>query len=338
MGIKDRTSSHGREKGGKEKGLHSREKNISGKKEGSNFKERSSSHNREKGVKDKSGKDKSKLPEKKNSTSSLNTSSHQAGNGKNAKNSPDNADASWTPPLWLTKEKHQPRARSMTIPIPPVPAATRKAIIKFLNKQQPPYYKQQAQAQQLQNKLKAQQEKVKNAQQKLDKLEETKAEKIMEIRVLSGEEIEASLKKIEEDATKEHEAQLKEKEEEWQQQTEKEMKAAKRQFKKDQAEMDEQERESHKQMFEEEQKKKAQQEIERKESIEDGEVDDTEESGDPDLTPSQRLEKKLKEATDHLEGLKETKKEMVWLLRQVITAEKKRKASESSIPKKKQKL
>ena len=37
MGIKDRTSSHGREKGGKEKGLHSREKNVSGKKEGSNF-------------------------------------------------------------------------------------------------------------------------------------------------------------------------------------------------------------------------------------------------------------------------------------------------------------
>ena len=136
---------------------------------------------------------------------------------------------------------------------------------------------------------------------------------------------------------KEHDIVLKEQEEEWQQETEKELKAAKRQFKKDQEEMDELERESHKQHIEEELQRK-QEERKQSQNVEDGEVDDSKEGGDreKDLTPSQKLQQDYRKIQENLDNLKETKKEMVWLLKQVINAEKKRKASETAIPKKKQ--
>ena len=106
-----------------------------------------------------------------------------------------------------------------------------------------------------------------------------------------------------------------------------------------QAEMDELERESHKQHLEEEnqQKKAQQEELQQKVSVKDGEVKDAEKGKETgkDVLPSKKLELEYKTIKENLDGLKETKKEMVWLLRQVITEEKKRKAAESTIPKKK---
>lgn len=328
-----------------------------GKTHASSSKDRgNSAHGREKGIKEKKekvgfglklGKEKGK---DKGSSSNLSIkSSVSSVNAASSTNSIAGAKASlstgatWTPPLWLTKEKHPPRPRSLTIPIPPVQLATKKAIQKQIAAQQPPYFKQQAHVQQLQNKLKGHKEKVKNAQQKLGKLEESRAERIQEIKVLREEELETKLRKISEEMHKDHDVVLKEQEEEWQQQTEKEMKAAKRQFKKEQAEMDELERESHKQHMEEEQQKKDQGKIEQKASVEDGEVDDDqdpaeegEDADNKDLLPSQELDKDHKKVKENLDNLKETKKEMVWLLKQVINAEKKRKASETIIPKKKE--
>ena len=96
--------------------------------------------------------------------------------------------------------------------------------------------------------------------------------------------------------------------------------------------LDELERESHKLKFEEEKQK----ELKRQGSVEDGEVEGG--GADKDLLPSQKMENELKQKTEKLDALKETKKEMVWLLKQVIKAETKRKASESILLKKKQKL
>ncbi|CAB9517470.1 expressed unknown protein [Seminavis robusta] len=235
-------------------------------------------------------------------------------------------DASWTPPLWLTKVKPPHRTRNLTIPIPPVPADTRKAIQKYIEKQQPPYHKQQAQMQLLQNKLKGQKEKAKLAQKKLDKLEESKAERIQEIKVMSQEELEAKFQTIQEELEKEHAAAAKAHEEEWKQNTEKEAKAAKRQYKKEQAELAEKDREAHQQ--------KVQEELELQAKQAKAKDDDD----DKDLLPSQKLEREHAKVKEKLDGLKETKKEIVWLLKQVINAEKKRKAPEPHMPPKKKQI
>lgn len=261
-----------------------------------------------------------------NSTGNSITDKHNASfSSKNSGN-----DAAWTPPLWITKEKHPHRSRNLNFPIPPVPGTTRKAIQKYIEKQQPPYRKQEAQIQLLQNKLKGHKEKVKHAQQKLQKLEESKAERIQEIRVLREEAMEVALLKVQQEIKQEHEAAAKQREEEWKQNTEREIKAAKRQFKKEQTEMDEKERELYNKKIEEE--KKA---LQRKPSVEDGEVDDDDEKN---LLPSQQLERELGKSKDRLDQLKDTKSEMVWLLKQVIKTEKKRKATDALVdpPQKKQ--
>jgi len=215
----------------------------------------------------------------------------------------------------------------MVIPIPPVPPATRKAIVKAIKAERPPHYKQQAQITLLQNKLKGQKERVSNAQSRLDRLEENKAEKLQEIKVIQEEEMEEALKKIKDDMEKEHEEALKVQEEEWKQNTEREMKAAKRQFKKEQAEIEEKELESYKQKVEEEKKKAQPEKLEKKKaSSEDGEVEvgeteeDAEEDAEDDASPTEKLEKEHKNLKDTLETLTETKKEMGWLLKQVIQA------------------
>ena len=215
----------------------------------------------------------------------------------------------------------------MVIPIPPVPPATRKAIVKAIKAERPPHYKQQAQITLLQNKLKGQKERVSNAQSRLDRLEENKAEKLQEIKVIQEEEMEEALKKIKDDMEKEHEEALKVQEEEWKQNTEREMKAAKRQFKKEQAEIEEKELESYKQKVEEEKKKAQPEKLEKKKaSSEDGEVEvgeteeDAEEDAEDDASPTEKLEKEHKNLKDKLETLTETKKEMGWLLKQVIQA------------------
>jgi hypothetical protein len=249
--------------------------------------------------------------------------------GGSSNTNPVNTDISWTPPLWLTKGKNHARPRSLVVPIPPVPLDTMKAIQKYITKQQPPFFQKQAQINQIQVKLQNQKEKAKNAQQKLDRLEEDKAERLQEIKVLREEEIEESLNKIEEDMRREHAAQLREQEEEWEKETAKELKDAKKKFQKEQAEEEQKVIELHIQKFEEDQKKK-----DEEEKIKAG----TGDGDDDDLLPSQKLKKEFKAVKSKLDNLKETKKEMVWLLKQVINAENKRKAAETAIPKKKLKL
>lgn len=263
---------------------------------------------------------------------------------------PSSNDASWTPPLWLQKGKHAPRPRSLAIPIPPVPLATRKAIQKAIARQRPAHYKQQTQMQQLQIKLQGQTEKLEYVQQRLQELEESKVERIQEIKVSREEEMEAALQKIKDDLEKDHAKRVKEQEEEWKETTERELKAAKRQFKKDQAELEESELETEKQKLEEaaqqQQKKEQELELQRKGSIEDGELegdDGAEEVAKDDaeskpMLESEKLEREHNKVKEKLDNLKETKKEMVWLLKQVINAENKRKVSEASVPKKKLKL
>lgn len=234
--------------------------------------------------------------------------------------------ASWTPPLWLTKQKRVPQARSLTIPIPPVPIETRKAIQKHIAKQQPPYFKQQAQINQLHAKLLTQQEKVRHAQHKLERLEEDKAERIQEIKVVREEEKEESLKRIEKNMQSELEEEFRKKEEEFKRDAEKEMQAAKEQFKKEQAAEEEKELELRKQQFEEEQKKKGEQGNEEKEATAAAELE---------IPISKKLEEEHEKVMAKINDFKETKKEMVWLLKQVINAENKRKAADTAIPKKK---
>ena len=236
--------------------------------------------------------------------------------------------ASWSPPLWLlTKDKHPQRARSLMIPIPPVPPTTKKAIQKYIAKQQPPYYKQQAHINQLQAKIFHQQEKAKHARHRLDRLEEDKAERLQEMKVRQEEEIEESLKKISSMVTKEHIAVQQQKEEEWKKETEARLQLAKKQFRQEQAAEEEKEMALHKQKFEEKQKKEEEEELAKK-------LDEN----DKDLPKSKKLEQEHAKVKAKLDNLKETKKEMVWLLKQVINAENKRKAAESVIPKKKVKL
>ena len=66
--------------------------------------------------------------------------------------------------------------------------------------------------------------------------------------------------------------------------------------------------------------------------------EEDEEKKDSKILPSEILEREHKKIVEELDSLKETKKEMVWLLKQVINAENKRKAAETAVPKKKLKL
>ena len=63
--------------------------------------------------------------------------------------------------------------------------------------------------------------------------------------------------------------------------------------------------------------------------MEDGEVADDDKK---DLLPSQKLEQGYAKLKDTLDQLKDTKSEMVWLLKQVIKAEKKRKDPDTGAP------
>ena len=63
--------------------------------------------------------------------------------------------------------------------------------------------------------------------------------------------------------------------------------------------------------------------------------DNEEEPDESQLSEHEKLKRKQKELAEQLESYKETKKEMVWLLKQVINAENKRKASSEASPTKK---
>ena len=103
-----------------------------------------------------------------------------------------------------------------------------------------------------------------------------------------------------------------------------------------QAEMDELERESHKHALEEEanEKKREQQHSDEPDNPTNTDTNNNTQQ----QSQSQTLQKEYDKVQEHLDNLKETKKEMGWLLKQVIKAETKRKAAESAIPKKKQKV
>lgn len=244
-------------------------------------------------------------------------------------------DHSYTAPQWLLQEKQVPKFFS--IPIPPVATATFKAVQAFMRKSEGwatstisrKARKQTSQAlekvRQLQLDQRLQAKKVKNQKEKLSNAIARKEQGMEDMKRMQDEEMKNQMKELEAKIRKEHELKYQAQEEEMKQQIEetfnKEFEAAQQ-----------------KRKFEEMEKK---QQEEKQQETEEGEEPDEPDAkkmklGDDEPKKeleSERIQKKIEDCQTKLDKLQEKKSEMVWLLKQVIKADAKRKAEQLKLKK-----
>lgn len=225
------------------------------------------------------------------------------------KNTPSH---SYTAPQWLLQGGKQ-APKFFSVPIPAVPPAMLKAVQAQVVKGTPnkkstkQSVKFSQQLQQLQQDQQSQSEKVDALKKKLAASRAAKEQGLADIRSVREEEIEDAMKEIEKRMRAQHEKKCKEQDEN---------------LRKEVAEKIEKE-------FEEQQKKKKLEEEETKSEEEDVKSTEEPESKKQKLEKgklkSEEIQEQLDEVPKKLDKLTEAKSEMVWLLKQVIKADTKRK-------------
>lgn len=232
---------------------------------------------------------------------------------KGGSNSNSTTNFSYTPPAGLLRnEKLAPKLFS--VPIRPVPPSVLSAVQSHLTQHAPvkprkskKSVKQLAQLKQLQHESKGLKQKCKLQKIKLDQTLQAKEQGLGDIRQLREEEIEKAMVKVEQTLRAQHDKNSQEQEDKL--------------------------KEKVKEVFEQdfdrkmEQKRKERQE-KRKEAEEQraAKKPKTDEEGPK---KSELLEQKGKDLQADMDRFTETKSEMVWLLKQVIKAETKRKMVET---------
>lgn len=222
------------------------------------------------------------------------------------------ADHSYKAPQWLLQENQTPKFFS--VPIPPVNPATAQAIQRRCapeNAAQRKLRKKTNEAletiRQLQHDQKTQAKRIKNQTEKLSNALARKEKGLQQIRREKEQELETKLKKVEEkvrneqEATflKQQEAMKQEIQESFEKEFEAEQSARKRKL--------EEERKAEEEAANDESKKQKIKAEEKKE------------------LESEKIKIKVDEFQTKLDKLQEKKSEMVWLLKQVIKADAKRK-------------
>lgn len=247
---------------------------------------------------------------------------------KNSSESEDNQNKPWTPPLWLlssTDQKHAARVagRSNVIfrrTIPAIPAKQQKALYQAVRQQFPRRHrnKPHAEEQQIrnfQNKIKEQRRKARDLQDKLEELEQLKEQKLKDIRKARQEEARKALDALEVKMREEFAAQVQERKSEWKRALEEECQIQRKRL----GEELESKRKKRKEEFEAKKASEAQQA-----SVEQ----------EKETLESDGLKTELEDLKGKVESLNESKTEMIWLLKQVIKAEEKQKATKSAGEKK----
>ena len=229
--------------------------------------------------------------------------------------------SAWTPPAWLFSEstsaplgegtgsaRRNSNHPYFSAPIPPVPPAVRTAIeAQLTGKGQYPQEKKQIN--QLSVKLSDQRQKLAAAQEKVAQLEAEKEQGLRDIRMIQEENTQKALAKVEREMRQQFRRDRDMKEQ-----------AAKQAL---QAEFDERKRQRQAQY-----------------KLEDEEAARKRQKSEADVLEAVKLSESIQEKRKHvaekreqvlaikakLEGLHDTRSEIVWLLKQVIKAEEKKKA------------
>lgn len=225
--------------------------------------------------------------------------------------------ANYTAPQWLLLEKQT--AKFFSLPIPPVPTATFQAVEAFMGGPKPTSRKNstlvllEQKVRQLQQEQKAQRQKTKAFREKLATTLATKEQGIADIRKVREDEIQDALHELERTMRTQHDKQYEEQHEQLQQQVMKD-------FEQDL----------------ERQRAKRQLEAEEEEATYDEQAARAKKSKVDDDTKrkSDEIQQQMDDLQTKQEKLTEKKSEMVWLLKQMIKADAKRKMGMMRLKKK----
>ena len=231
---------------------------------------------------------------------------------KGVSNSNSTTNFSYTPPAGLLRnEKLAPKLFS--VPIRPVPSSVQSAVQSYLTQHAPvkprkskKSVKQLAQLKQLQQESKGLKQKCKLQKIKLDQTLQTKEQGLGDIRQLREEEIEEAMVTVEQTLRAQHDKNS-------QKQEDKLKEKVKEVFEQD---------------FDQTMEQKRKERQEKRKEAEEQTAAKKPKTDDEGPKKSELLEQKEKDIQADMDRLTETKSEMVWLLKQVIKAETKRKMVE----------
>ena len=240
---------------------------------------------------------------------------------------------SWTPPLFLTGERQPAKPRHWSIPIPSVDAQTLQAVQQFVTIE--PFSSEKKQVATLKTKYADQQKKVQLLQDRLVELETRKEQGIRDIRAAIQEQTEAKIQSVKKELQLNLTKELQQRELEWKQQIEQEYNNKRK------LEQEEKEKEQEQEHVKKDEKDTTDEPAAKKQKSEetttntDSDVElkqKTTNETQPVAPPSksQLLSKELTQLQAALDSLQEQRTETVWLLKQVIKLEEKKKFSDNS--------
>jgi hypothetical protein len=250
--------------------------------------------------------------------SDASSSSNDEKGGSNSNSNSAATNFSYTPPIGLFgNEKLAPKF--FRIPIPPVPSSVQSAVQSYLThggaapiqpRKSLKSIKQLAQVKQLQHESKGLKQKVKLQKIKLDQALQIKERGLQDIRKLREEGMEQAMVTVEQTLRAQHDKNSQEQDDKLNKRVTEEFE---QEFEKDLEQKRKERQEKRKEMEDQPAAKKPKT------------TDDEQEEGPK---KSEFLEQTEKDNQANLDRLTETKSEMVWLLKQVIKAETKRKMVE----------
>jgi len=231
---------------------------------------------------------------------------------------------------WWTGEK-QPHKKHLVVRIPPISAQVKAVIASKLSKEQP-WLLEKSNVDQAQSQAKAAYEKLHQFQKNLDSLREEREQALLDVTEVRGKQLQTSLKEMEEQLRNEVEEEILTKDQECQiicEEMEAKMMSAIR----------DKQMEILKKRTEDEATAEAEPPTKRL-KLEEGESEGIEENVthvlDEPAKESEEIEQRKRDielAKQKADKLEETKKQMVWLLKQVIKAEAKQQMAKIKLEK-----
>ena len=230
----------------------------------------------------------------------------------------DEPPKSWTPPLWLLSGSDQKFAAAAKVlrgplfrlPIKPPPTAVAQEIARICQAttRQQPFAAEEEQIRHYQMKLKEQRRKARDGQEQVQVLEQRKQEQLAETKRQCQENSQKVMQEMESQLRADLESRVQEKQQERKRALDLECQAMNQKFQ------------------EEQEAKRKKREEEAKKEKEEAETEPKEKEESEQLE-SDTLKDELGELKGQVDSLNEKKTEMIWLLKQVIKAEEKQKAT-----------